>query len=292
MCVTGVAAAAAAASAFGGACLGAAPVAPLHPPPPEHTHTLHEHHTHTHTRARAPQYVVKQLALYPNSISVPLMENFGVPLAPKGMIHVRLHKIANLKSTDYLTKGDAYVVFEVCARARVCVCVCCYVVLQAGCMHAAAGCRPHCSQVMATALQALDNKRCTHTHTHTQTPAQTEPHIRHARAARSAAASSRTAQTPSSTRSSSCSWTTLTSSGCPSRCAVCLCVGCACARPSACCQQAPACGCLAGRCTATHISATLLCHTLNPHSRHTLITPHSRLPSSLSPLSHCVGVRL
>lgn len=58
-------------------------------------------------------YVVKEIALYPNSVSVPLMENFGVPRAPKGMIHVKLERITNLKSTDFITKGDPYVVFEV-----------------------------------------------------------------------------------------------------------------------------------------------------------------------------------
>jgi len=64
------------------------------------------------------QYVVKEIALYPNSVSVPLMENFGVPRAPKGMIHVKLERITNLKSTDFITKGDPYVVFEVSAAGR------------------------------------------------------------------------------------------------------------------------------------------------------------------------------
>lgn len=64
------------------------------------------------------QYVVKEIALYPNSVSVPLMENFGVPHAPKGMIHVKLERITNLKSTDFITKGDPYVVFEVSAAGR------------------------------------------------------------------------------------------------------------------------------------------------------------------------------
>lgn len=59
------------------------------------------------------QYAVKQLALYPNSISVPLMTNFGVPPDPQGMLHITLTKIDNLKSTDLLSKGDPYVVFEV-----------------------------------------------------------------------------------------------------------------------------------------------------------------------------------
>lgn len=51
--------------------------------------------------------------LYPNSVSVPLMTNFGVPEQPQGMIHIRLQKIENLKTTDFMTKGDPYVVFEV-----------------------------------------------------------------------------------------------------------------------------------------------------------------------------------
>ena len=57
---------------------------------------------------------MKEVALYPNSISVPLMTNYGVPHQPKGMLHITLHGISNLKSTDLITKGDPYVVFEVC----------------------------------------------------------------------------------------------------------------------------------------------------------------------------------
>jgi len=41
------------------------------------------------------------------------MTNYGVPADPKGMLHITLTKIQGLKSTDLLTKGDAYVVFEV-----------------------------------------------------------------------------------------------------------------------------------------------------------------------------------
>jgi hypothetical protein len=59
------------------------------------------------------QYIVKEVALYPNSVSVPLMANYGVPHQPKGMVHITLHSITGLKSTDMLTKGDPYVVFEV-----------------------------------------------------------------------------------------------------------------------------------------------------------------------------------
>lgn len=62
------------------------------------------------------QYVMKEVALYPNSISVPLLANYGVPPAPKGMLHITLKTIEGLKSTDYLTKGDPYVVFEVRGR--------------------------------------------------------------------------------------------------------------------------------------------------------------------------------
>ncbi len=61
----------------------------------------------------AVQYVVKEIALYPNSVSVPLLPNYGVPPHPRGMIHITLHSISNLKSTDFITKGDAYVEFEV-----------------------------------------------------------------------------------------------------------------------------------------------------------------------------------
>jgi hypothetical protein len=39
-----------------------------------------------------PQYVVKAVLLYPNSVTVPLMTNFGAPPQPLGMLHVRLHK--------------------------------------------------------------------------------------------------------------------------------------------------------------------------------------------------------
>ncbi|KAF8055094.1 SYT1 [Scenedesmus sp. PABB004] len=58
-------------------------------------------------------YVMKQVMLYPNSVSVPLMTNYGVPPPPKGMVHVTLQRIENLKTTDFLTKGDPYVVFEI-----------------------------------------------------------------------------------------------------------------------------------------------------------------------------------
>jgi Ca2+-dependent lipid-binding protein len=43
------------------------------------------------TRA-AIAFVVTEVALYPNSVSVPLMPNYGIPEAPKGMVHVRLHR--------------------------------------------------------------------------------------------------------------------------------------------------------------------------------------------------------
>jgi hypothetical protein len=57
--------------------------------------------------------VLKDVLLYPNSVSVPLMTNFGVPPEPQGMVKVTLAKIDGLKTTDLLTKGDPYVVFEV-----------------------------------------------------------------------------------------------------------------------------------------------------------------------------------
>ncbi|WIA39496.1 hypothetical protein OEZ86_005594 [Tetradesmus obliquus] len=57
--------------------------------------------------------VLKDVLLYPNSVSVPLMTNFGVPPEPQGMVKVTLTKIENLKTTDLLTKGDPYVVFEI-----------------------------------------------------------------------------------------------------------------------------------------------------------------------------------
>jgi hypothetical protein len=62
------------------------------------------------------QLVLKDVLLYPNSVSVPLMTNFGVPPEPQGMVKVTLTKIENLKTTDLLTKGDPYVVFEVRGR--------------------------------------------------------------------------------------------------------------------------------------------------------------------------------
>lgn len=57
--------------------------------------------------------MIKEIALYPNSVSVPLLANYGVPKQPRGMLHITLQSITNLKSTDYITKGDPYVVFEV-----------------------------------------------------------------------------------------------------------------------------------------------------------------------------------
>jgi hypothetical protein len=63
--------------------------------------------------AAALQLVLKDVLLYPNSVSVPLMTNFGVPPEPQGMVKVTLTRIENLKTTDLLTKGDPYVVFEV-----------------------------------------------------------------------------------------------------------------------------------------------------------------------------------
>lgn len=39
-----------------------------------------------------PQYVISQVMLYPNSVSVPLMTNFGAPEDPVGMLHIRLKK--------------------------------------------------------------------------------------------------------------------------------------------------------------------------------------------------------
>ena len=61
--------------------------------------------------------MVKEVALYPNSISVPLMSNFGVPENPKGMLHVRLLRMKSFKSADTFGKSDPYVVFEVGACA-------------------------------------------------------------------------------------------------------------------------------------------------------------------------------
>lgn len=58
-------------------------------------------------------WVVSQVALYPNSVSVPLMENYGIPQAPKGMLHVRLQKAENIRRTDLVSKPDPYVHFEV-----------------------------------------------------------------------------------------------------------------------------------------------------------------------------------
>eukprot|EP00879_Flechtneria_rotunda_P030315 GHRR01032936.1.p1 GENE.GHRR01032936.1~~GHRR01032936.1.p1 ORF type:complete len:358 (+),score=59.35 GHRR01032936.1:742-1815(+) len=58
-------------------------------------------------------YVLKQVAIYPNSISAPLMQNYGEPPEPQGMVHIFLEKIEGLKSTDLMTKGDPYVLLEV-----------------------------------------------------------------------------------------------------------------------------------------------------------------------------------
>eukprot|EP00882_Tetradesmus_deserticola_P015191 GHRQ01016176.1.p1 GENE.GHRQ01016176.1~~GHRQ01016176.1.p1 ORF type:complete len:457 (+),score=182.70 GHRQ01016176.1:470-1840(+) len=57
--------------------------------------------------------VLKDVLLYPNSVSVPLMTNFGVPPEPQGMVKITLTRIEDLKTTDLLTKGDPYVVFEI-----------------------------------------------------------------------------------------------------------------------------------------------------------------------------------
>jgi len=40
------------------------------------------------------QYVVTQLMLYPNQVSVPLMPNYGVADEPKGMLHIRWGRLA------------------------------------------------------------------------------------------------------------------------------------------------------------------------------------------------------
>ncbi len=57
--------------------------------------------------------MVGQLALYPASVSLPLMANYGAMGEPKGMLHVQLHKVEGLKSSDIASKADPYVVFEV-----------------------------------------------------------------------------------------------------------------------------------------------------------------------------------
>ena len=66
------------------------------------------------TRA-AISFVVTQVALYPNSVSVPLMENYGIPQAPKGMVHVRLHK-AEVRERDRWIMGRIF--FRACGRPR------------------------------------------------------------------------------------------------------------------------------------------------------------------------------
>ncbi|KAI8467075.1 MAG: C2 domain-containing protein [Monoraphidium minutum] len=58
-------------------------------------------------------YVVKEVMLYPNSVSVPLMTNFGAPKDPVGMLHIKLSRIEGLKTSDVVGKGDAYVVFSI-----------------------------------------------------------------------------------------------------------------------------------------------------------------------------------
>uniref|UniRef100_A0A1D1ZVZ1 Extended synaptotagmin-3 n=1 Tax=Auxenochlorella protothecoides TaxID=3075 RepID=A0A1D1ZVZ1_AUXPR len=53
-----------------------------------------------------------QMLVYPNEISVPIMENFGVPPPPQGMLHVTVVNGKNLKSS-WFDKVDPFVKVEV-----------------------------------------------------------------------------------------------------------------------------------------------------------------------------------
>ena len=50
-----------------------------------------------------------QFVVYPNQISVPLMENSGLPTPPVGMLELTVQKCANLRTKDMLGPGDPYV---------------------------------------------------------------------------------------------------------------------------------------------------------------------------------------
>lgn len=57
--------------------------------------------------------MTKELLLYPNRVTVPLMANFGAPPDPAGMLHVRLHRVEGFRTNDVLGKGNPYVMFQV-----------------------------------------------------------------------------------------------------------------------------------------------------------------------------------
>lgn len=56
---------------------------------------------------------MKQLMLYPNSVTVPVMTNYGQPLDPKGMLYIRVIKMEGFENQDMIGKQDPYVTLEV-----------------------------------------------------------------------------------------------------------------------------------------------------------------------------------
>lgn len=59
------------------------------------------------------QSVIGNLMLYPNQLTVDLMEGGGLPAPPSGMLQVELKKVEGLKNMDTFSKNDTYVLFEV-----------------------------------------------------------------------------------------------------------------------------------------------------------------------------------
>ncbi len=52
----------------------------------------------------AVQHVLNGMLIYPNSMSFPIMKDFGVPPPPKGALNVKLLRGENIKGAD-----DTYV---------------------------------------------------------------------------------------------------------------------------------------------------------------------------------------
>jgi hypothetical protein len=51
--------------------------------------------------------------LYPNSVTVPVMTNYGQPPEPKGMLYVRVIRMEGFENQDLIGKQDPYVTLEV-----------------------------------------------------------------------------------------------------------------------------------------------------------------------------------
>lgn len=60
-----------------------------------------------------------QVCVYPNQISVPLMENSGLPKPPCGMLELTVESCSGLKSADLIGKGDPYVKMAIQKRGRI-----------------------------------------------------------------------------------------------------------------------------------------------------------------------------